>query len=51
MGLTPISGVEEQEHASNAYLPQTSQIDDEESLIKSCTPEGCMVSDASLEIF
>lgn len=51
MGLTPRSGVEEQEHANNAYLPQNSQIGDEESLIKSCTPEGCMIPDASLETF
>ena len=48
MGLKPITGVEEQEEASKAYLPQTSQIGEEESLINSCTPEGCMISDASL---
>ena len=47
MGFKPITGVEEQEQASEAYLPQTSQIGEEESLINSCTPEGCTISDAS----
>ena len=49
MGFKPIIGVEEQEQASEAYLPQTSQIGEEESLTNSCTPEGCTISDASLE--